>query len=68
MAPAAARAIAGAYGQLHDDLPTAYAAVRDDMLAELEWSLVEVREGRLTHYLGPAGLARRVDHLQSFSL
>jgi hypothetical protein len=38
------------------------------MLAELEWSLVEVREGRLTHYLGPAGLARRVDHLQSFSL
>jgi hypothetical protein len=67
-APAAARVIAGAYAKLHDDLPAAYAAVRDDMLAELEWSLVEVREGRLTHYLGPSGLARRVDHLQSFSL
>jgi hypothetical protein len=38
------------------------------MLAELESSLVEVHAGRLTHYLGPVGLAKRVDHLQSFSL
>jgi hypothetical protein len=67
-APAAARLIAGAYAQTHDDLPTAYAAVRDDMLAELESSLVEVHAGRLTHYLGLTGLTRRVDHLQSFEL
>jgi hypothetical protein len=38
------------------------------MLADLEAALVEVHAGRLTHYLGPAGLAKRVDHLQSFSL
>ncbi len=67
-APAAARLIAGAYAQTHDDLPSAYAAVRDDMLAELESSLVEVHAGRLTHYLGLAGLTKRVDHLQSFEL
>ncbi|WP_431273736.1 SMI1/KNR4 family protein [Variovorax ureilyticus] len=67
-APAAARVIAGAYAQSHDDLATAYAAARDEMLAELESSLVEVREGRLTHYLGLAGLTRRADHLRSFSL
>jgi hypothetical protein len=67
-APAAARLIADAYGRQHDDLPTAYANVRDGMLAELESSLAEVHAGRLTHYLGPIGLAKRVDHLQSFSL
>jgi len=67
-APAAARLIASAYGQTHDDLPAAYTAVRDGLLAELESSLIEVREGRLTHYLGLAGLTKRVDHLQSFSL
>lgn len=67
-APAAARLIAEAYGRQHDDLPAAYATVRDGMLAELESSLVEVQAGRLTHYLGPIGLAKRVDHLQSFSL
>ncbi len=44
------------------------APARDGMLAELEAALVEVHAGRLTHYLGPAGLAKRVDHLQSFSL
>jgi len=67
-APAAARVIASAYAQSHDDLAAAYAAARDEMLAELESSLVEVREGRLTHYLGLAGLTRRADHLRSFSL
>jgi hypothetical protein len=67
-APAAARVIAGAYAQSHDDLAAAYAAARDVMLADLESSLVEVREGRLTHYLGLAGLTRRADHLRSFSL
>ncbi|MBO9515110.1 MAG: SMI1/KNR4 family protein [Variovorax sp.] len=67
-APAAARLIAAAYAQSHDDLPAAYATARDDMLAELESALIEVREGRLTHYLGLAGLTRRVDHLRSFSL
>lgn len=67
-APAAARLVADAYAQSHDDLPTAYAAVRDGMLGELEASLVEVHAGRLTHYLGPVGLAKRVDHLQTFKL
>ncbi|MGJ7507960.1 SMI1/KNR4 family protein [Variovorax sp. GT1P44] len=67
-APAAARLIASAYAQSHDDLPTAYASVRDGLLTDLESSLIEVREGRLTHYLGLAGLTKRVDHLRSFSL
>ena len=67
-APAAARLIAGAYAQSRDDLPGAYAAARDGMLAELEAALVEVHAGRLTHYLGPAGLAKRIDHLRSFEL
>lgn len=67
-APAAARLIADAYSRSHDDLATAYAAARDGMLAELEASLVDVHAGRLSHYLGPAGLTKRVDHLQSFSL
>ena len=67
-APAAARLIAEAYARSHGDLEASYAAARDSMLAELEAALVEVHAGRLTHYLGPAGLAKRVDHLQSFSL
>lgn len=67
-APAAARLIADAYAQSHDDLASAYAAARVGMLAELEAALVEVHAGRLTHYLGPAGLTKRVDHLQSFEL
>jgi hypothetical protein len=67
-APAAARLIATAYAQTHDDLPSAYESVRDGLLAELESSLIEVRDGRLTHYLGLAGLTKRLDHLRSFSL
>jgi len=67
-APDAARLIAAAYAERHDDLPQAFSAARATMLAELEAALVEVREGRLTHYLGLSGLGRRVDHLQSFAL
>ena len=67
-APAAARLIAEGYARSHGDLEVTYAAARDGMLADLEAALVEVHAGRLTHYLGPAGLAKRVDHLQSFSL
>ncbi len=67
-APAAARLIAGAYAETHDDLPAAYEAVKNSMLAELEAALVEVRGGNLSHYLGAHGLAERIDHLQSFSL
>ena len=67
-APAAARLIAGAYGQAHDDLPAAYETVRNGMLAELETSLAEVRTGEVSHYLGAEGLAERVDHLQTFKL
>jgi hypothetical protein len=67
-APAAARLIASAYGQDHDDLPAAFETVRSGLLAELETSLAEVRTGKVSHYLGAHGLAERVDHLQSFSL
>ncbi|CAN7299375.1 SMI1/KNR4 family protein [Variovorax sp. LjRoot290] len=67
-APAAARLIAAAYGQAHDDLPAAFESVRNGMLAELETSLAEVRTGKVSHYLGAHGLAERVDHLQSFAL
>lgn len=67
-APAAARLIAGAYSQTHDDLPAAFETVRNGMLAELETSLAEVRTGKVSHYLGANGLAERIDHLQSFSL
>lgn len=67
-APAAARLIADAYGRRRDDLPAAFEAVRNNMLAELETSLAEVRTGKVSHYLGANGLATRVDHLQSFSL
>lgn len=67
-APLAARLIASAYAETHDDLPTAYDAVKNSMLAELESSLVDVRAGKLSHYLGVHGLVQRVDHLQSFSL
>ncbi|MDM0012697.1 SMI1/KNR4 family protein [Variovorax sp. J22P168] len=67
-APAAARLVAEAYGRNHADLAAAYAAARDGMLAELEPAWVEVQAGRLSHYLGAAGLARRIDHLRSFSL
>ncbi|MDR6537471.1 SMI1/KNR4 family protein [Variovorax soli] len=67
-APAAARVIADAYRQQHDDLPEAFEAARNGMLAELERSLAEVRTGKISHYLGAEGLAERVDHLQSFEL
>ncbi|VTU39695.1 hypothetical protein H4CHR_04775 [Variovorax sp. PBS-H4] len=67
-APAAARAIADAYREQHQDLATAFEAARQDMLADLESSLAEVRTGKRSHYLGAEGLAERVDHLQSFSL
>jgi len=67
-APAAARLIAAAYGKTHEDLPQAFAASRDAMLAELEASIEEVRAGRLSHYLGAVGLTKRADHLLSFSL
>jgi hypothetical protein len=67
-APAAARVIAGAYQDRHDDLPSAFEKARQDMLAQLERSLAEVRTGKVSHYLGAEGLAERVDHLQSFSL
>ncbi|MBT2302915.1 SMI1/KNR4 family protein [Variovorax paradoxus] len=67
-APAAARLIADAYRRRRDDLPAAFETVRNNMLAELETSLAEVRTGKVSHYLGANGLAERVDHLQSFSL
>lgn len=67
-APAAARAIADAYQRRHDDLPAAFERTRQEMLADLERSLADVRTGEVSHYLGAEGLAERVDHLQSFRL
>lgn len=67
-APAAARVIASAYQESHDDLSASFETVRNGMLAELEKSLAEVRTGKVSHYLGAEGLAERVDHLQSFKL
>jgi hypothetical protein len=67
-APAAARVIADAYAQRHGDLPAAYEAAKNSMLADLEDSLAQVRSGKLSHYLGINGLVQRVDHLRSFSL
>lgn len=67
-APAAARLIAAAYARTHDDLPAAFEAVRNDLLADLEASLAQVRTGEVSHYLGAEGLAERIDHLQSFAL
>jgi hypothetical protein len=67
-APAAARLIAEAYAQGHDDLPASYAAARDGLLAELESALAQVRNGERSHYLGADELAHRIDHLMRFSL
>jgi hypothetical protein len=67
-APAAARVIADAYQKQRGDLPAAFEAARNSLLAELEKSLAEVRTGKVSHYLGAEGLAERVDHLQSFRL
>ena len=50
---------------IHDP---AFAAERDAMLAELEATLLEVRYGSQGHYLGPEGLAERIEHLQTFRL
>jgi hypothetical protein len=38
------------------------------MLAELEATLLEVRDGSHGHYLGAEGLAERIDHLRTFRL
>ena len=67
-APASAHLIADACTQAGIDVPPAFAAERDAMLAELEATLLEVREGSHGHYLGAEGLADRIEHLQTFRL
>ncbi len=67
-APASAHLIADACTEAGIDVPAAFAAERDAMLAELEATLLEVRDGSQGHYLGAEGLAERIDHLQTFSL
>ncbi len=67
-APDAARLIAAAYARNHEDLPAAFEAARRTMLAELEASLEAVQSGERSHYLGLAGLTRRIDHLLGFRL
>ena len=67
-APASAHLIADACTQAGIDVAPAFAAERDAMLAELEATLLEVRDGSQGHYLGPEGLAERIEHLQTFRL
>ena len=51
-----------------DGLRAAFAMERDAMLAELKTTLRKVRDGKLGHYLGAAGLSERIQRLQGFSL
>ncbi|MET3496264.1 SMI1/KNR4 family protein [Variovorax boronicumulans] len=67
-APASAHLIADACAAAGIDVPPAFVADRDAMLAELETTLVKVRDGSLGHYLGPEGIAERIEHLQTFRL
>jgi hypothetical protein len=67
-APASAHLIADACTEAGIDVPPAFVADRDAMLLELETTLVKVRDGSLGHYLGPEGLAERIEHLQTFRL
>jgi hypothetical protein len=67
-APASAHLIADACAQAGIDVQPAFLAERDAMLAELEATLLEVRDGSHGHYLGAEGLAERIEHLQTFKL
>jgi hypothetical protein len=67
-AAASALLIAQACMRAGVDLPAAFAKERDAMLTELKATLRKVREGKLGHYLGPAGLSERIERLQRFSL
>lgn len=69
-APASARLIAEACARADIDVPPAYEAGRDAMLAELRSSLAKVRDPgqKFAHYLGAEGLAARIEHLQDFVL
>ena len=67
-APASARLIAEACARAGIDVPAAFIVDRDALLAELEGTLMQVRSGSMGHYLGPEGLAERIEHLQSFRL
>ena len=60
--------IADACTQAGIDVPPAFVADRDAMLAELETTLREVRDGSQGHYFGAEGLAERIEHLQTFRL
>jgi hypothetical protein len=67
-APASAHLIAQACTRSGIDVPPAFIAQRDAMLADLEGTLVKMQGGAYSHYLGQEGIAQRIDHLQTFSL
>jgi len=67
-APASAHLVADACAEAGIDVPPAFVIERDATLAELEATLLEVREGTHGHYLGAEGLAERIEHLQAFRL
>ncbi len=65
-APASARVIGQALQARGEDVPRAFDAARTTLLDDLEGSLAQVREGRLSHYLGAEGLMQRAEHLRAF--
>lgn len=67
-AHASAHLIAAACDSAGVEVLPIFATERDDMLAELESKLMKVRNGLLWHYLGPEGIAERIDQLQTFRL
>ena len=67
-APASAHLIADACASAGIDVPAAFALEREATLRELKATLLEVRGGSHSHYLGLEGLAERIEHLQAFRL
>ena len=69
-APASARVIGAACAAVDIDVPAAFATIRDAMLAELQAALAKIQDPAQVygHYLGPHGLAQRIEHLRSFEL
>ena len=66
-APASARVIGEALQARGDDVLRDFDTARARLLDDLEGSLAQVREGRLSHYLGAEGLMQRAEHLRAFA-
>jgi len=67
-APAAARLIAQAYAQHHDDLPRAWGIAREKLLAELEAALAHSQPGEPAAGPDAGMLVERIGHLRAFEL